>query len=169
MTDDNPTAQLVKRAQRGDAEAFAELMGNLRERLYRTALAYLHRPDAAMQAIEDASYSAYLHIRQLRRPEFAATWLTRILINACAKQLRREARSLPMERLPEQAAADGYAPADLRDAVSRLPDDLRAAVSVRYFGGMTVPEAASVLGLPEGTVKSRLRRALQQLKVDMEV
>lgn len=160
---------LVKRAQLGDAEAFVEMMGGMRERLYRTALAYLHRPDAALQAIEDTACQAWTHIRQLKKAEYAATWVTRILMNACMKQLKRESRLLPLDSLPEQPSADAYTPAELRDAVNRLPDELRAAVSVRYFGGMTVPEAACVLGLPEGTVKTRLRRALALLRMELEV
>jgi RNA polymerase sigma factor (sigma-70 family) len=169
MIDKEQTAQLIKTAQHGDADAFLLLLGSMKEPLYRTALAYLHRQDLAMQAIEDASYSAYLHIRQLKKPEYAATWLTRILINACLKHLRRENRTQPMAALPEPAAPDDAAGMDLRDAVSRLPDDLRVVVSVRYYGGMTVPETAGILGLPEGTVKTRLRKAVSLLKLELEV
>lgn len=168
MQQDDLKALLIRRAQRGDAEAFTEWMAGMRERLYRVAMAYLRRPEAALQAVEDAACCAYLHIRALRKPEYAATWLTRILINACLRQLRQEKRTAPLEAAPEQASPDGCSAYDLRDAVNRLPDDLRAAVSVRYFGGLTVPETAGVLGLPEGTVKTRLRKALSILRIEME-
>lgn len=169
MQQDTERAALVKRAQHGDAEAFMEWMGSMREQLYRVAMAYMKRPDSALMAVEDASFSAYLHIRSLKNAEFASTWLTRILINACNQRLRQEKRTAPLEEVAEPTSTDDYLPSDLRDAVSRLPEELRSAVSVRYFGGMTVKDTAGVLGLPEGTVKTRLRKALSLLRVEMEV
>jgi RNA polymerase sigma factor (sigma-70 family) len=169
MNDTTQIQQYIRKAQHGDAEAFLELVRPVKERLFRVAIAYLHRKDLALLAIEDMTCDAFLHIRQLKKPEYAVTWLTRILINSCLKQLRREKRETPVETLPEFPVQDEAKQLELKDAVCRLPSDLRAVISVRYFGDLSVPETAIALGLPEGTVKTRLRKALSLLKVDLEV
>ena len=91
---------------------------------------------------------------RLRRPEFFSTWLTRILLNACADELRRQRREIAFAQPPETAAPD-YDALPLRDAVARLPQELRAVVVLRYFSGYTLAETAEILSLPAGTVSTR--------------
>lgn len=138
----------------------------LKEQLYRVAYLYLGSESAAVDAVDEAVYRGYLKRRSLRREAYFSTWLTRILINVCLDELHRRQRETPVETLPERAETP-YDALPLQEALDRLPEDLRSVIALRYFGGFTLAETAQALGLPEGTVSSRQRRALQLLKLHL--
>ena len=138
----------------------------VRGRLYRTALLYLGGEAAALDAVDETVYRAFLSHRKLRQPEHFATWITRILINVCNDELRRRKREPSMAELPE-TAAEQFDALPLRDAVEWLPRELRAVVVLRYFSGYTLAETAEALGLPPGTVSTRQRKALSLLRLEL--
>lgn len=138
----------------------------IRERLYRTAYLYLGSQADAMEAVDESVYQGLRALKKLRQPEFFETWLTRILINQCKKELRRRKRVSPEETLPE-TAAEQYDALPLREAVGRLPEELRSVVILRYFGGYTLQETALSLGIPHGTASTRQRRALSLLRLEL--
>ena len=138
----------------------------VRGRLYRTALLYPGGEAAALDAVDETVYRAFLSHRKLRQPEHFATWITRILINVCNDELRRRKREPSMAELPE-TAAEQFDALPLRDAVERLPRELRAVVVLRYFSGYTLAETAEALGLPPGTVSTRQRKALSLLRLEL--
>ena len=144
-------------AQRATAE---------KESLYRTALLYLGGEAAALDTVDEAVYQGFLHYKRLRQPEYFATWMTRILINACNAELRRRKRELAVAELPE-TAAEAFDALPLREAVARLPRELRAVVVLRYFQGLTLAETAQALDIPPGTVSTRQRKALSLLKLHL--
>lgn len=148
-----------------DADYFSRI-DPLKEQLYRVAYLYLGSESAAVDAVDEAVYRGYLKRRSLRREAYFSTWLTRILINVCLDELRRRQRETPVETLPERAETP-YDALPLQEALERLPEDLRSVIALRYFGGFTLAETAQALGLPEGTVSSRQRRALQLLKLHL--
>lgn len=148
-----------------DADYFSRI-DPLKEQLYRVAYLYLGSESAAVDAVDEAVYRGYLKRRSLRREAYFSTWLTRILINVCLDELRRRQRETPVETLPERAETP-YDALPLQEALERLPEDLRSVIALRYFGGFTLAETARALGLPEGTVSSRQRRALQLLKLHL--
>ena len=148
-----------------DADYFSRI-DPLKERLYRVAYLYLGSESAAVDAVDEAVYRGYLKRRSLRREAYFSTWLTRILINVCLDELHRRQRETPVETLPERAETP-YDALPLQEALERLPEDLRSVIALRYFGGFTLVETARALGLPEGTVSSRQRRALQLLKLHL--
>lgn len=139
----------------------------LKGRLYRTALLYLGSETAAVDAVDEAVYKAYLARKKLRQPEFFATWLTRILINVCNQELRRRKRETTVEELPETAVEE-FDALPLKVAVERLPRDLRAVIVLRYFTGLTLAETAQALDLPPGTVSTRQRKGLSLLRLELE-
>ena len=141
-----------------------ERVQGIKARLYRTARLYLAGEAAALDAVDEAVYRGFLHHRRLRQPEHFATWMTRILINVCNDELRRRRREQTVDELPETAVQD-YDALPLRDAVERLPRELRAVVALRYFSGYTLAETAEILKIPAGTVSSRQRRALGLLRL----
>ena len=145
----------------------AQRAEEMKGRLYRTALLYLGGEAAALDAVDEAVYRAFLSHRKLRRPEHFNTWITRILINVCNDELRRRKREPAMAELPE-TAAEQFDALPLRDAVERLPRELRAVVVLRYFSGYTLAETAEALGLPPGTVSSRQRKALALLRLELD-
>lgn len=148
-----------------DADYFSRIEP-LKEQLYRVAYLYLGSESAAVDAVDEAVYRGYLKRRSLRREAYFSTWLTRILINVCLDELHRRQRETPVETLPERAETP-YDALPLQEALDRLPEDLRSVIALRYFGGFTLAETAQALGLPEGTVSSRQRRALQLLKLHL--
>lgn len=150
-----------------DMEAFARQVEALRPRLYRTAYCYLGSEAAALDAVDEAVYWALRSLKRLRQPEYFDTWLTRILLNECAREKKRRSRLRPLEDAAELGQED-YDSLPLHEAIRRLPGELRDVVILRFFSGMTQAETAQALELPQGTVATRQRRALQLLKLDLE-
>lgn len=146
-----------------DFDAFAARLTELRPRLYRTARLYLGSEAMALDAVDEAVYKGLKHLKSLRQPDYFDTWLTRILINECKQELRRRGRE-QVEAPPEQAAQD-FDALPLKEAVQRLPQELREVVILRYFSDLTLAQTAQVLGLAPGTVSTRQRRALQLLRL----
>ena len=145
---------------------FAERIQQQRKKLYAAALLYLGSEADALEAVDEAVYRALLSLKKLRQPEFFTTWLTRILINVCKDELKRRSRISPMEELPE-TAAEQFDALPLKEAIARLPRELKEPLILHYFGGLTVSEAALVLKIPQGTAATRLRRAKQLLKLEL--
>ena len=139
----------------------------LRNRLYRTAYLYLGNEADALEAVDETVYQALRALGKLRQPEFFDTWLTRILLNECHKELRRRKRLAPEETLPETAGPDAYDSLPLKEAVRRLPEDLRAVIILRFFSGLSQAETAAALEVPQGTVATWQRRALQLLRLEL--
>ena len=150
-----------------DRQEFAARTQALRQRLYRTAYLYLGREADALEAVDEAVYQALRSLGQLREAAYFETWLTRILLNECHRELRRRKRLAGEEALPDSAGPDAYDHLPLKDAVARLPETLRAVVILRYFIGYTQSETAAALAIPQGTVATRQRRALELLRLEL--
>lgn len=148
-------------------EEFANRVEALRTRLYKTALTYLGSESLAMDAVDEAVYKGLCSHWKLRQPEYFDTWITRILINECHNELRRQKRYYPLEALPETAAEELDA-LPLKEAMGRLPKELKDVIILRFFGGYTVAETAQTLHIPAGTVASRQRKALQLLRLELD-
>lgn len=145
---------------------YLERAEEARGKLYRAALLTLGSESAAVDAVDEAVYKGYLSYQKLRQPQYLETWLVRILINICRDELRRRKRELAVEELPE-TAQEAYDSLPLKEAVLRLPAQLRDVIVLRYFTGLTLEETAAALDLPRGTVSTRQRRALALLKLDL--
>lgn len=150
-----------------DREEFVLRTNAVKERLYRTAYLYLGNESDALEAVDEAVYQALRALKQLKRSEFFESWLTRILINACHKELRRRKRIMPVDGLPDTAGPDEYDHLSLKEAVRHLPDELRTVVILRFFSGYTQAETAEILKVPQGTVATRQRRALRLLRLEL--
>lgn len=145
---------------------FAELIQDKRAELYRTAYLYLGSEAAALDAVDEAVYNGLMSCKKLRSPEYFRTWMTRILINTCITELRHRKRTLNVSELPETAVEE-FDALPVRDAVLRLPRELKEPIILRYFSGLTTAETASALGVPQGTAATRLRRALKLLRLEL--
>jgi len=109
-----------------------------------------------------------ISVKKLREPAYFETWMTRILINECKKLWRRTKREQPPEMLPEPAEEEkafSYLP--LKEAIYKLPSQLKEVVILRYYADLTLAETAESLGIPQGTVVTRQRRALKLLKLEL--
>ena len=150
-----------------DWKEYARRAEALGPRLFRTALLYLGDASAAEEALDEAVYRGLRGCRKIKQEEYFDTWLTRILLNACADERKRKRRLLDLDELPE-TAAEAFDALPLREAVARLPEELKALVILRYFSGSTLREAAEILNIPQGTAATRQRRALALLRLELK-
>ncbi len=150
------------------AAAFVRLADDHLDAAYRLARAILRDPDEAQDATHDAFVQAWQKWATLRDPSRFEPWFDRILVNTCRNRLRAS-RRLTTDISAEVALASGDAigPADDRDllghAIAELSPDQQIVVALRYFGDLTVDTIADRLGIPPGTVHSRLHYALKRL------
>ena len=147
-------------------DEFARRTEAIRSKLYKTAVLYLGDEAAAEEALAEAIYKALHGCKKLRQSEYFDTWITRILLNVCADELRRKNRLVELDVLPE-TAAEAFDALPLREAIARLPQELREVVILRYFSGYTLHECSEILHVPQGTVVTRQRRALALLRLEL--
>ena len=165
---------LVEGAQGGDRAAFAELAAASIGRLYNVAQLMLRDRFLAEDAVQEALAVAWRDLRGLRDPDAFDAWLHRVLVRCVYREAGRERRhSLPIPAMrdapvhPDAAAA--IADRDLLDrAFRRIRPQQRAVLVLRFYLGMSDREAGAVLGVPAGTVRSRLGRAVSALRSELE-
>lgn len=149
-----------------DQETFARRVTDIRGKLYKTAILYLGSEAMAMDALDEAVYKGLCGCKRLRQEAFFDTWMMRILINECHNELRRQKRLYPLEELNEQTE-EVFDCLPLKEAIARLPKELKDIVILRYFDGYTLAETAELLKIPQGTAATRQRRALQLLRLEL--
>jgi RNA polymerase sigma-70 factor (ECF subfamily) len=166
-------AELLRRHVAGDNEAFGELFRRHRDRLWAVALRTVCDPEEAADALQDAMVSAFRRAADFRGESAVTTWLHRIVVNASLDRLRRRAArpTVPTEEQTFEAlAALDADPAHATDtrldvdaALLLLPPPQRAALVVVDMLGFSVADAAVILDVSAGTVKSRCARARAKL------
>jgi len=165
------TPDLVLRAQGGDADAFDALIRTAYDRLFAAAYRIVREREAAEDAVQDAVVRCWRNLRGLRQPDRFEAWLYRLLVNACRDQSRR-ARRRPVEVSDEDrdlaSAADDYASLAEHDALERafltLSADHRIALVLVHYVGYSAPEVAAILGVPIGTVYSRIHYGARAMR-----
>jgi len=176
MTDN----EAILRCQDGDRDAFRYLVEQYKDVLFGTAVLMTGNRAVAEEQVQEALLSAWRGIRGFRRGNPVKPWLMRILVNAVLAHQRR--RTIETVRFngngQEEPDYDNPDPAEtldalenrleLRRSIAGLSPDHRRVVALRYFAGLTVPEVARALGVREGTVKSRLHRALAILRQQLD-
>jgi RNA polymerase sigma-70 factor (ECF subfamily) len=168
------TLELVRRAQRGDHDAFDELVGRFGPELYRLAVAVIG-PVAAADVTQDTLLLAWRELPTLRDPARFPGWIRRILVNRCRDLARMEHRGVRPLRL-DALEADGRPPtvpdptsgidrtSDLNAALGRVRVEHRSVLALHYLLDLSIHEVAATLAIPEGTAKSRLNAALVALR-----
>jgi RNA polymerase sigma-70 factor, ECF subfamily len=168
-------AALLRAHVGGDPEAFGEIVRRHKDRLWAVALRTLGDREEAADAIQDALVSAYRAADRFRGDAAVTTWLHRIVVNACLDRVRRR-QARPTVPLPDTDAGlfamRGHpAPADpdtaltVQAALAQLPAEQRAALVLLDMQGYSVAEIAQILGVAEGTVKSRCARGRARLAI----
>ncbi|CCF66303.1 RNA polymerase sigma factor SigM [Nocardia cyriacigeorgica] len=170
-------AELLRAHAAGTPHAFAELLRRHNDHLWQTALRTSYTREDAADSLQDALLSAHRTAGSFRAESEVRSWLHAIVVNACLDRIRRNktrrAFSLTPENMPE--------PIEERDEISRmemsmvvdralfsLPPDQRTAIVAVDLEGYSVADAAVLLGVPEGTIKSRCARARQRLAERLE-
>ena len=162
----------IKLAQKGDDNAFYELISERKEHLYKTAFAYVKNKEDALDIVSDTVYKAYISIKNLKEPSFFNTWLTRILINTSLDSINKSSRTVALRENVSSdiviIANDDEQIIDLKVAVDKLPGKYKTIVILKYFQDMTLMEIAKTLQCPLGTVKTNLHKALGELRLDLK-
>lgn len=154
----------VRLAKKGDKEAFARLIEGNKVSLYRIALSMLREKQDIEDAIQNSIIKAYEGVIYLRKNEFFKTWLIRILINECKLILKSNNKVSHIEDVDlVTSVSDDYSSIELTNAVNCLEEDLRIVTTLFYFEDIPQKDIAKLLGIPEGTVRSRLSRARSKL------
>ena len=168
--------ELVERARGGDHDAFAALAGAAISRLDGAAWLMLRDTDLAMDAVQNALVRAWRDLPTLRDPDRFDAWLYRLLINACTDEIRRAKHhrldvhigDLTTERATADATSMVLDRDELERGFGRLGPDERAVIVLHHFLDLPLPEVASTLGIPLGTVKSRLYRGLREMRAVLD-
>jgi RNA polymerase sigma-70 factor (ECF subfamily) len=166
---------LVERIRSGDRYAFNLLVWKWEKPIYNLALRVLGSEEDAAEVCQEVFIKAYMHIHEFRGDARFSTWLYRIAINCCHNHLRRRQRQRKLQvQVPDvegAAAPDAEAvihQTQLVDRIHRalqaLPEDQRLVVELRVMHELSVEEVARIMGIPEGTVKSRLYYAVKRLR-----
>jgi RNA polymerase sigma factor (sigma-70 family) len=166
---------LVERARRGDHDAFAALAGAAILRLDATARLILRDREQAKDAVQETLVRAWRDLPTLRDPHRFDAWLHRLLVRACIDEARRLRRHrFDVELMPIDMAGatdDATATADrdqLERGFRRLQPGERALVVLHHYLDLPLPEVAATLGIPLGTAKSRLHRALKSMRAALD-
>ena len=165
---------LVDRAKQGDREAFEELAGAVVARLYSTAVLVLRDSDLAAEAVQETLIDLWRKLPTLRDSQAFEAWLNKILIRRCYAASRRtrrlSVRVTNIELEPGMRSDEWLV--DTRDeierAFKRLSPEQRAVLVVHHRLGLSDADAATALGIPVGTMKSRLNRATAALRAGIE-
>jgi len=170
--------RLVERAREGDHDAFAELVHASVARLDTAARLILRDGELARDAVQEGLFRAWRGLRSLRDPDRFDAWVYRLTVNSCLDLARRRRRR-PMEveivEILEMSGPTMPDPADeianraLVDGVMRRLDEQgRSIIVLHYYLGLPISEVATALGIPVGTVKSRLNRALREMRSEAQ-
>ena len=166
-------AEAVRLCQDGSLDAFRHLVERYQDVLYGTAYLMTSNGAIAGECVQESFLSAWRGIGGFRSGSPVKPWLVRILVNTVLDLRRR--RNLPTAYIegadllgeddPAKQVSDKEA---IRQALAVLPEEQRQVVMLKYFTGMSTSETAEALGCAEGTVKSRLHRALQHMRIELE-
>ena len=166
--------ELVELAIRGDRDAFTALVSASVDRLFAAATLILRDRHLAEDAVQEALTRMWRDLPQLRSASRFDAWLHRILTRACYDQARALRRRAEFSLMPahEPTISDESGPIADRDALSRgfrrLSVEHRAALVLRHFSGLSVPDVATAMSVPLGTAKSRLHHAERALRAALE-
>jgi RNA polymerase sigma-70 factor, ECF subfamily len=167
--------EVVVRAQHGDEEAFASLAVAAGGRLHAVAHRILRDIDLAEDATQQALLTVWRDLPKLRDPARFDAWSYRLLVRACyaeARRTRRSASNLRLLPADEPMGADGLSTVIDRDQLERgfrrLSIDHRAVVVLHHYLDLPLSEVAAALGVPEGTVRSRLHHAMRAMRAALE-
>jgi RNA polymerase sigma-70 factor, ECF subfamily len=173
-------ADLLRRFQADDLDAFEEFFARYRASIYRTAYGLTGDRQAAEEILQDTFARAYQRRHSLHVDVSPLPWLHRVSLNLCYSRLsRRRLATNPIDDVTESSRADdGPLPADraeqaelrriVRDGIAALPEKHRSVVVLYYLQRLSLQETSEVLGIQLGTVKSRLHYALRGLRDHLE-
>ncbi len=144
-------------------EEFTNLILDSEQTLYRVAMSMLRNEKDCEDAVQTAILTAYEKLGTLKQEQYFKTWLVRILINVCNKQLRSAAKTTELHDT-DISSDSAKASTEIRMAIESLPVNIRQVVVLYYIEQFAIKEIKQILKIPEGTVKSRLSKGRELMK-----
>jgi RNA polymerase sigma-70 factor, ECF subfamily len=182
MGDNNVDQSLVERVQNGDKKAFDILVQKYQFKLQKLISRYVHDPSEVMDVAQEAFLKAYRALPGFRGESAFYTWLYRIGVNTAKNHLISQGRKPPNMDIdvedasyldgesdlkdyatPERLLIRDEIEATVRNAIEKLPEDLRVAITLRELDGLSYEEIAERMACPVGTVRSRIFRAREAI------
>lgn len=156
--------ELVKQAQKGDGDAFTELMQSQMQNLYKTARAMLWNDEDAADAISDTILACWEKIGQVREVQFFKTWMTKILINKCNDILRQYRKDDATKEVSDNVYySERYENIEWLETLKSLDEKYRLVMVLYYVDGLSTAEISEILKIPGATVRTRLARGRNQI------
>lgn len=167
MEEKDEERKLVKKAVRGNVQAYGELIERHKHYFYKIAFSYCGNEQDALDVVQESIVKGYRNIKKLRKEQYFSTWMTRILLNTAKDCLNKRRNDLDVEEMELSGGKDDDSwdsRMDVRKAVEELPEKYRTAVSLRFYQDLSVKEIAERMQVPPATVSTYLNRAKQMLK-----
>lgn len=159
---------IINEAKKGNGEAFVTLIEQYKTQMYKTAKAILKNEEDVCDAIQEALVSAYKNIQTLKQEKYFKTWLIRITINKCYDIIEKNnsinskiEKSICFDDEEKTSNIDNKI--DVNMALKAIDNDLRIVTILYYYDDISVKDISDILGIPAGTVKSKLSRAREKL------
>lgn len=156
--------QRIKAALKNDDQAFVELMKEMHEKMTKIAYRYYLNDASVEDVLSETIYQAYRNRKKCKHPEYFETWVIRILINECLKELKKNNFSELTIDIADYHTFDPL----LKSMVLDMKEPDRSIIILYFFEGYTLEEIASILKLPSSTLKSKYYKILSDLKHEMK-
>ena len=151
---------------------FADYVIANKEKHYRLAFSYVRNVEDALDIVQESIYKALSSIDTLREPSYIKTWFYRIVVNTSLNFLRKKKKLVLVDDgllcNLDSGSLDHYENLDLKNALEILPDHYRSIIILRYFEDLKIEEVAEILGENVNTIKTRLYRTLETLRIKLE-
>ena len=158
---------LIKRALKHDEELFVQLIMSKKEKLIRIAYKYTLNDAIVEDVLSETIYQAYKNRKQCKQPEYFDTWLIRILINNCLKEIKQQSKNYELIIDVEDTKIQDI---PLKTLVYSLSEPERTILVLYFFENATFKEISEVLNMPESTIKTKYYNILRKLRIEfMEV
>ncbi|MGI5946592.1 MAG: RNA polymerase sigma factor [Lachnospiraceae bacterium] len=140
------------------------------DKYYRLAYSYVGNQADALDIVQESAYKAIRDSGKVENENYISTWIYRIVVNTAIDMLRKRKKEGMNTQIEdyEMPVEDSYSDPDLAVALSRLKEEERLVITLRYFEELSLEEISDITGEPLSTIKSRLYRTLKKLRVDLE-
>jgi len=163
---------LIKKAQKGDEDAYIKLFQYYEADIYRIAYVYVKNKHDALDIVQETAYKSFSKIKTLKNPDFFKTWLIRIAVNSALTFLKKEKKvirlSMSEVNSVEANVSDLSLSITLRDLIDRLNETEKSVILLKYYFLHTFDEIANILAMPLGTVKTISYRSLNKLRKEIK-
>ena len=159
----------MKKATKGDDQAFLTLFQKYEQDIYRTAFIYVKNESDALDVVQETAFRSFKYIKNLKEPKYFKTWLIKIAITCSLDNLGKQKNTIQMKPEFEELISgdineDFILTMTLHDLIDQLNEDEKSVIILRFYQDLTIKEVSETLNIPLGTAKTILYRAINKLR-----